>query len=64
MPICKITAMNKIPRMRLVGVDNLYKPLNVLGLCLNSRISISNNLKIRHGLINGARDAVNDIISI
>jgi hypothetical protein len=64
MPICKIKAMNKIPRMRLVDVDNLYKLLNVLSLCFNSRKSISTNLKIGHGLINGTRGAVNDIILI
>jgi len=44
MPICIITAVNRPIRMRQYDEDNFYGLINNLCLCINPKISFTNNL--------------------
>ena len=61
-PITKIIAKNSSTRARSISEDNFNSLKNFFFLCLNSRITITNNIWIKYGLVNGANGTVRDIL--
>ena len=56
-PITKIVAKNSSARARSISEDN-----KTIFLCINSRITLTNNMWIKYGLVNGANGTIRDIL--
>ncbi len=61
-PITKIVAKNSSARARSISEDNFSSLKNFYFLCINSRITLTSNMWIKHGLVNGANGTIRDIL--
>ena len=61
-PVAKMTAVNTGPHAKIAKTDQAGGLLNQLYLCVGSKVMLTTNLAVSHGLFNGAIGFVREIL--